>query len=342
MKLAEILQDYLPVLILNMPRIKSGSAVRRLWLDEIRILMDRLEELTGNTIKPENLRTSIEKYRQAHLAWKRFMDLRKRGNIIWGRDALLVSQLAYYDNIERWTQNVQALCNELEARFGQPNELVNATAPRILLGGSPIVWPNWKMPDLIEETGGVVATDELCSSMRIFRDPVITDESSLDALVEAVADKYFYPCTCPSFSPNLEREDNMMNMIQEYRIEGVVYHVLRGCHLNALDGTKVDVLLKRQKMPVLKIESEYDEGDVEQIRTRIEAFMEMILVRREFEGKEQQVQKVDEEAVWGGTKPVEDKGSLEDQSYEAETRIEVGGGPQAQGPGQQTSGEKEA
>jgi benzoyl-CoA reductase/2-hydroxyglutaryl-CoA dehydratase subunit BcrC/BadD/HgdB len=222
---------------------------------------------------------------------------------------------------------VNKLCEELIARQGQPNELVDRAAPRILLGGSPVVWPNWKMPNLIEETGGIVAIDELCSSMRIFRDPVVTDERSLDSLVEAVADKYFYPCTCPSFSPNLEREDNLLNMIREFRIEGVVYHVLRGCHLNALDGTKIDVLLKRQKLPVLKIESEYDEGDVEQIRTRIEAFMEMILVRREFEGREQaETQKVDAGAVWGTSKPVEEKGAIEEQSYEVEARIEIGGG----------------
>lgn len=326
MKLAEILQDYLPVLILNMPRVKSGSAVRRLWIDEIRIFVDRVQELTGKPIKPVALKRSIDKYHAAHLAWRRFEEIRKKGNVIWGRDALLVSQVSYYDNIERWTQNVHTLCSELEARLGTPQQFVNGTAPRILLGGSPVVWPNWKMPDLVEETGGIVAFDELCSNVRIFRDPVITDEASLDALIEAVADKYFYPCTCPSFSPNLEREDNMMNAIKDYRIEGVVYHVLRGCHLNALDGTKVDVLLKRNKIPVLKIESEYDEGDVEQIRTRIEAFMEMILVRREFEGKEAEVKKVDEEQVWGKTPPVEEKGPVRDQSYEGEARVEVGGG----------------
>jgi benzoyl-CoA reductase/2-hydroxyglutaryl-CoA dehydratase subunit BcrC/BadD/HgdB len=330
MKLAEILQDYMPVLIINMPRVKSGSAVRRLWTDEIHILMDRLEELTGNRITAQSMRKSIDKYHKAHLAWRRFMKLRKRGNIIWGRDALLVGQMSDIDNIERWAQNVQKLCDELEARAGKPEEFVDKDRPRILLGGSPIVWPNWKIPTIIEETGGIIAADELCSGMRIFRDPVISDESSLDSLVEAVSDKYFYPCTCPSFSPNLEREDNILNMIKEYEIEGVIYHVLRGCHLNALDSTKVDVLLKAKKMAVLKIETEYDEGDVEQIRTRIEAFFEMIFVKREFEGKEGKAAEATGEKVWGTATPVESKGSMEDQSYKAEDRVETG----VTGPGE--------
>jgi benzoyl-CoA reductase/2-hydroxyglutaryl-CoA dehydratase subunit BcrC/BadD/HgdB len=329
-KLAEILQDYMPVLVINMPRIKSGSAVRRLWIDEIHILMDRLEELTGNKITPQALKRSVEKYHKAHLAWRRFMDIRKRGNVIWGRDALLIAQLSDIDNIERWAQNLQKLCDELEARTGKPEECVDKERPRILLGGSHIVWPNWKIPTLIEETGGIIAADELCSGMRVFRDPVVSDENSLESLVEAVADKYFYPCTCPSFSPNLEREDNILNMIKDYKIEGVIYHVLRGCHLNALDSTKVDVLLKANKMPVLKIETEYDEGDVEQIRTRIEAFLEMIFVKREFEGKDGKAAETKGEKVWGTATPVESKGSMEDQSYKAEDRVEVG----ATGPGE--------
>jgi len=329
-KLAEILQDYMPVLVINMPRIKSGSAVRRLWIDEIHILMDRLEELTGNKITPQALKRSVEKYHKAHLAWRRFMDIRKRGNVIWGRDALLIAQLSDIDNIERWAQNLQKLCDELEARTGKPEECVDKERPRILLGGSPIVWPNWKIPTLIEETGGIIAADELCSGMRVFRDPVVSDENSLESLVEAVADKYFYPCTCPSFSPNLEREDNILNMIKDYKIEGVIYHVLRGCHLNALDSTKVDVLLKANKMPVLKIETEYDEGDVEQIRTRIEAFFEMIFVKREFEGKEGKAAETAGDKVWGTATPVEAKASIQEQSYKAEDRVEVG----STGPGE--------
>jgi benzoyl-CoA reductase/2-hydroxyglutaryl-CoA dehydratase subunit BcrC/BadD/HgdB len=64
----------------------------------------------------------------------------------------------------------------------------------------------------------------------------------------------------------------------------VIYHVLRGCHLNSLDATKAEMTLRRAGIPMIKVESEYDEGDVEQLRTRIEAFIEMIEARREFNG----------------------------------------------------------
>jgi benzoyl-CoA reductase/2-hydroxyglutaryl-CoA dehydratase subunit BcrC/BadD/HgdB len=76
----------------------------------------------------------------------------------------------------------------------------------------------------------------------------------------------------------------MLRRIRESGSEGAVFHVLRGCHLNSLDATKADRVLRRGRIPMLKVESEYDEGDLEQARTRIEAFVEMIKARREQTG----------------------------------------------------------
>jgi benzoyl-CoA reductase/2-hydroxyglutaryl-CoA dehydratase subunit BcrC/BadD/HgdB len=74
----------------------------------------------------------------------------------------------------------------------------------------------------------------------------------------------------------------MLNLVREHDVEGVVYHALRGCHLGLLESTRLELALRREGVPLLKVESEYDEGDVEQIRTRVEAFVEMIQARREF------------------------------------------------------------
>ncbi len=153
---------------------------------------------------------------------------------------------------------------------------------RILLGGSPIVWPNWKVPSIIEESGGLIVLDELCTGDRVLGDPVVADERTLRDMVRAVAERYFFPCTCPCFSPNDERESRLLNLVEEHRVEGIIYHALRGCHLGLLESTRLELALRRAGVPMLKIESEYDEGDVEQIRTRVEAFVEMIQARREF------------------------------------------------------------
>jgi len=113
---------------------------------------------------------------------------------------------------------------------------------------------------------------------------VVVEEWTMDGMLVALAERHMMPCACPSFSPNLEREQNMLGRIRDFGAEGVVFHVLRGCHLNSLDATKAAKTLRERRIPMLKVESEYDEGDLEQVRTRIEAFVEMIKARRESSG----------------------------------------------------------
>jgi len=278
LKLGEILQDMVEVHMMNLPAIKETEAGRDAWVSEIKGLVRRLERKFNTKLKAPMLKKAITTYQRAQAAWRRFTELRK-GGAIRGRDALLVAQLSFYDDISRWTDSVNKLCDELEGR-----KPVAPEAARILLGGSPIIWPNWKVPMLLEESGGIIIADELCSGSRTMYDPVVVEEWTLDGMLSAVADRYLMPCTCPSFSPNLDREEGMLRRVRDFNAEGAIFHVLRGCHLNSLDATKADRVLRRNRIPMLKVESEYDEGDLEQVRTRIEAFIEMIKARREQSG----------------------------------------------------------
>jgi len=278
LKLGEILQDMVEVHMMNLPAVKDTEDGRESWISEIKGLVRKLEALYGKKLRPPMLKKAITTYQRAQAAWRRFSELRKKGGI-WGRDALLVAQLSFYDDISRWTENVNKLCDELELRAPVAPE-----AARIMLGGSPIIWPNWKVPLLIEESGGIIIADELCSGSRTMYDPVVVEEWTMEGMLVALAERYLVPCTCPSFSPNLDRELNMLRRMRDFRAEGAVFHVLRGCHLNSLDATKADRVLRRERIPMLKVESEYDEGDLEQVRTRIEAFIEMIKARREQSG----------------------------------------------------------
>jgi benzoyl-CoA reductase/2-hydroxyglutaryl-CoA dehydratase subunit BcrC/BadD/HgdB len=283
MKLGEILSDYLPVLMLNVPRVKEGFITHKQWVEEIKFFARKLESLTGNTITLKSLLNAIETYQRAQRAWFRFTELRTGSPSppIWGRDALMIGQLTAYEDITRWTSNLERLNLELEQKFKSNMFVGNPGDPRIMLAGSPIVWPNWKIPNIIEESNAVIVADELCSTERLFYDPVVLDEQTLSDAYRALAEKYLYPCTCPCFSPNDERSEVLLKKIQKYRIDGVVFHVLKGCHLNSIESIRIDQLLRKHQIPMLKIESEYDEGDVEQIRTRVEAFLEIIRVRRE-------------------------------------------------------------
>lgn len=286
MKLAEMLEDWVPVLMLNVPRVKTGDTTSRLWLDEMTFLIRRLEELTGNRLRKPSLLKEIHRWNAANQAWNGLMELRTTfPPLLSGQDAMIVAQASEIDDISRWTARVGELIQELRDLDSRGIHAGEEGAARIMVAGSPIIFPNFKIPSVIEESGGIIVLDELCSGTRILNDPVIVDETNARELIRAVAERYFYPCTCPCFSPNDERIRRLKEAINRSLVEGVVFHTLRGCHLNIIEGTKIELVLDTLGVPMLKLESEYDEGDIEQIRTRVEAFVEMIKARRRIDGK---------------------------------------------------------
>jgi benzoyl-CoA reductase/2-hydroxyglutaryl-CoA dehydratase subunit BcrC/BadD/HgdB len=89
MKLGEILTDYVPVLMLNVPRVKEGYITHQHWLEEIKFFGRKLEALTGNNITKKSLQTAIEKFQRAQRAWYKLTELRTDPKLppLWGRDA---------------------------------------------------------------------------------------------------------------------------------------------------------------------------------------------------------------------------------------------------------------
>ncbi len=276
LKLGEALKEIGPLLTMNVPRVKEGESIRKQWIEEIKNVRDALEKITGKKIDKKSLKRSIIKYQKAHKAWRTLLSQKRKANVIWGRDFLLVGWVSFIDDIERWTREVTKLTKELKSMASAGKLVADKSTPRVMLAGSPVVWPNWKLPNLLEESGAIIVSDELCSGTRTFYDPVVTDEWTERAMIVAIAERYLYPCTCPCFSPNVEREDNFIREIEGSRAEGVVFHVLQGCHLHTLDASRLSRPLKNKGIPVLTIRSEYQDGDIGQIKVRVEAFLEMI------------------------------------------------------------------
>ena len=65
-------------------------------------------------------------------------------------------------------------------------------------------------------------------------------------------------------------------------VDGVVLYVMKFCDLHEFDVPDLRDYLEKQGIPVLHIESDYTMASVVVLRTRIEAFVEMIQARREF------------------------------------------------------------
>ncbi len=284
-KLSEILSDYKPIWAMTLPRVKDTEQSKRLWREEIKAVKGQIEALTGNKIKRKQLKPAIRLTQKATKAYRRLQELRKGSPVIMGRDAMLVNQTYMWDNIERWTEKTEALCDELEKRASQKKWACPPDTPRVMVTGTPMIWPdNWKVPTLIEEANpqGVLIADELCSGERLLYDPVGVDEWSMSDMLNAIAERYLMASTCPcltSADGNQDRINWMLNKIKEWKIQGVIYYVVRGCMLYAMEYTRVKKVLDRIGVPVYYLDTEYTREDVGQMKTRVEAFLEMLSAR---------------------------------------------------------------
>ncbi len=284
-KLSEILSDTKTIWGMNIPRVKDASHSLRFWNDEIRQMKTQLEQFTGNKITRKSLKEAIETSHRATKAFRRLQELRKGNPVIMGRDAMLVNQTFLWDDKKRWTEKAEALCVELEKRVERKDWVCSPDTPRVMVTGTPMFWPdNWKLPTLVEEGNpqGIIVADEQCSGERILNDPIGVDEWSMDDMLNAISDRYLMASTCPCFTSKDGNEDRinwLTTKIKEWNIQGVIYYVVRGCMLYAMEYSRVKKTLDKINVPVYYLDTEYTREDVGQMKTRVEAFLEMLNAR---------------------------------------------------------------
>ena len=275
-KLSEWLARDHPTWLLDLPHSRDTSLARELWVGQLQLLRQRLQGLTGRRITRERLQEAVSMCNQKRAAARRLYRMAAEAKI-WGRDMLLVMLLSFFDEPSRWAAQVAELCAELQKR--EPIEPGASQRPRLLLTGSPILLPTWKLPRLIEESGGLLVVDELCTGGKALWDPARVHDDRQGGLMAAVAERTLM-MTCPCFTPNSARVNRLLQMARESGVDGVVYHVLTGCHLYGMEVWQIEEVLSKAGIPMLKIETDYGEEDVEQIRTRLEAFLEMLSIRK--------------------------------------------------------------
>lgn len=266
---------------LEMPASKDSDRARFYWQESIRQLTLDLQKITGNKITKNKVRQAIAKIGAASSLYRKLHELRKHSPpLLFGKDLFLVSNAFFFDDIECWQYAVTNLISELEERKARGVMVGNRQAPRILFTGSPPIFPNLKVPLLVEQSGGVIVADELCSSGRLLYDAVSYDEPTLNDMVPALADRYLKPCTCPCLTPNNDRLRKLTDMVKNFAVDGVVYQAFAGCTPYEMEQKPVTKTLRDAGVPMLYVETDYSPEDMGQLSTRVEAFIESIKVRK--------------------------------------------------------------
>ena len=279
-KIAGMLSDQCDVMTMHIPASREDEDIEE-YIRQLYELMERLEKAVGNRISYESLAQGFRRVGYAQYELSEFIRLKKQlPYLIRGSHAMAILNSSAYMPADVWGRALHRVNESLKRNISQKKTVTSKKLPRILLTGSPIVFPNVKIPLLIEETGGIVAGDETCMGERGLWDPAVITDNSFDGMIRALANRSLRPCPCPTFADNSQRIYRLKQLIKENRIQGVIYHVLRGCLVYDHEYKRIENELGELDIPVIRLESDYNEEDIEQLRIRIEAFIELIKLRQ--------------------------------------------------------------
>lgn len=124
----------------------------------------------------------------------------------------------------------------------------------------------------IEESGGFVASDDLCTGSRYFWDNVEKSQESMSAL----ASRYLKRTACPSQCPLEKRLEFIDFMIRQFKAKGVITFAEKFCDPVLYDSVHIKNMLNKNGIPAMVVDYENPAQEIGRIRTRVEAFIESL------------------------------------------------------------------
>lgn len=233
----------------------------------------RLEDLTGNTIEDLALKKGIEQSNEINSVLRKIDDLRKKdAPPVGGYDFIHLNHHSFFVEPEASLEKLTAF----HERASSANGRFDKNAPRILLAGHAVAVGDYVVLKLIEDSGSLIVADMLDEGIRWYKWDIPTDGDLLRNIWKA---KYLDKPPMNIFQPAWkDRFAYMKTLIEEYRVDGVIWYQLAFDEIYDMECTCLAKWLGEMKMPFLKLESsyEYSREAMGPLTTRIESFVESV------------------------------------------------------------------
>ena len=272
-KMFEIMSDIKPVHVLQLPQQQDFKRFLEPWKNEIKTLKSVIEETTGKKITKDKIKTAIQLLNRVRKTRKKLMDVAKaKPSPVTGMELVeILFKTGFFADKQKGIDFMNEIIEECHAVIDQGISPYTVKTHRILLTGVPIGLGSDKVVKIIEESGANVVAFESCSGYkRTFQ----VDET-IDPF-QALSEQYL-SIPCSVMSPNQGRIDLLDEMIREFAVDGVVDLTWQACHTYNIEAVTIQKYIQDHfGLPYLHLETDYSESDTEQLRVRIEAFLEMI------------------------------------------------------------------
>lgn len=273
-KMYELLDELKPTHILHLPQGRSRAHEREGWYEEVVALKEALERLYGIEITDGALRDAARLRNRLRRATLALFELQRADPPAMSGVELMSTMFAgtFNFDVRAYVESLELLCERRSAQAAEGEPAVSPAARRILITGCPVGGVIGKVGATIERNGGVVVCEDDCGGERTNR--FMVDEEAPDIL-RAIAERYL-KINCSVMTPNDDRFVATREMVEKYRVDGVIECVLMACHTFNVESARTERAMEEAGVPYMKLETDYSSGDLGQLETRIAAFIETL------------------------------------------------------------------
>ncbi len=252
--------------IMDVPFVESEASRQRFAM-KIRGLMSALENFFNVKIDDASLRKAIMVYDKSRTLLKQLYEMRKREiPPLTGGEFLSLTTAATVMPRDEFNRQLEDLLPYLENRKAS----VSHTRPRILLTSDLL--DNPAFIDIVEEAGCLVAMDDMDTGSRYIWEEV--GDSSGDP-AQALATRYLKNHSARMMNWQ-EQVDHLVARVKEFDIDGVLDLPDMYDYPGEFRKPFMEEKLKEAGIPEQSFEREYHLANTGQLKTRIEAFLEML------------------------------------------------------------------
>ena len=243
------------------------ESARTYIIEELSAFRASLEEFTGEKITDDALRESIKTYNIMRDNLTRLNDIkRKNPGIVRSTLADDCVQAAMYMPVDEHNRLMADVLAEFEGKDDPYNPI------RVVVVGNMCVFP--EIYDFIENAGGSVSGDDMCTGFRYYS---LNVDEKRDDPIEALADRIIHrPLCAAKHSLDFDRGKFLESIIENTDAKGVIFLLVKFCDPHSFDYPHLKTAVEKKELPHMLIEMEMDNPSPGQIKTRIEAFVEML------------------------------------------------------------------
>ncbi len=249
------------------------------YVKQMRVhVLDELTRRFGTDTSDEAIRKAVEEHNEMCRIITEIGEMRKAANpVITGHEFHLINLVSYVCPTGLILPYLRETLEELKTR--EP-DAKSAFRARVAIVGSEIDDPN--LTKLIEGCGALVVSDRFCFGSKPGREEIILNDEE-DVLWQ-ICRHYMEVSECARYISDEkvhQRRETSDKLAKEFGAEGIIYEQMKYCDYWGFERALVSHIMHDEYgWPVLSIDRLYNNGNSGQLRTRVQAFVESLEIKR--------------------------------------------------------------